>query len=74
MLDFVFVKLVSLNSDIILKLNEGFDKSLKGSNLYPYRTIGIFDVKEVTAGIMKCGINMEHPSGMIIKASGGLTV
>ena len=30
-------------------------------------------MKKLTAGIMKAGVNMEHPSGKTIKASGGLT-
>ena len=30
--------------------------------------MGILDLKEFTAGIMKFSVNMEHPSGMVIKA------
>ena len=32
---------------------------------------GYMDVKEFTVGIMKFSVNMEHPSGMVIKANGG---
>ena len=35
--------------------------------------MGILDVKEITASIIKSGINMEYPSGMVIKAIGGMT-
>ena len=36
--------------------------------------MGILDVKEFIPRIMKPGVNMEHLSGMVSKASGGLTV
>ena len=36
--------------------------------------MGGLDVKEMTAGIMKYVINMEHPSGMVIKAHSGLMI
>ena len=29
---------------------------------------------ELTSGIMKSGVHVEHPSHIVIKASGGLTV
>ena len=32
-----------------------------------------FDVKEYTAHIMKSGVKMEHPSGRIVMARGGVT-
>ena len=31
-------------------------------------------MKEFRAGIMRYGVFMEHPSGMVINASGGVTV
>ena len=31
-------------------------------------------MKELTANIMKSGVKMEHPPGMVIKASGRLRV
>ena len=36
--------------------------------------MGILDVKELTAGTVKFSVNIEHTSGMVIKANGGLTV
>ena len=36
--------------------------------------MGTFRVKELTAGIIKSGVKMEQPSGIIITASGGLMV
>ena len=29
--------------------------------------MGILDVKEFTTGVMKSCVNMEHPSGMVIR-------
>ena len=34
--------------------------------------MGISKAKELLAGIMKFGVKMEHPSGMVIIASGGV--
>ena len=72
--DMVNVRFVNLKLGIKLKLNIGSDKFIKGSNLYPHRVMDTLDVNELTGGIMKSCINMEHPFGMIIKASGGLSV
>ena len=73
-LHFVFVRYVSFKIDISLKLNKGSNRFIKGANGYPQRAMGISDVKKFTAGIMKSGVIMEHPSGMAIKANGELTV
>ena len=35
--------------------------------------ICILNVKELTSGIMKSGVKMEHPPGRIITANGGVT-
>ena len=47
-----------------------------GGNLlmmkFPCRVVGILDVKELTAGIMKPGVKIEHLSGRIITANGGM--
>ena len=34
----------------------------------------ILDVKELTVGIVKSSVNMEHPSGMVTRVSGDLIV
>ena len=39
--DLTFVILVSLKSDMSLKLNQGSDRLKKGSNWYPQRVLGI---------------------------------
>ena len=36
--------------------------------------MGILEVKELTAALIKYGVNMEHTSIMLIKASGGLQI
>ena len=61
--------LVTLKSDIPVKLNDGLDRFMKGSNWYPQKVMDILDVKEYTAGI-KSGVDMEHFSGIVIQASG----
>ena len=63
---------ICVKSDFNLKLNYGLDKFWKGSNWYPHKTLDIWDMKELPAGIMRYGVNMWHPSGTIIKANGGL--
>ena len=72
-LDFLFVRSVNLKLEISLKLNEGSDEFLKGSNWYLQKGMESAHGKELTVWIMKSGIQMEHPSGIIIKDSGGLT-
>ena len=71
---FTFAILVCLKLGIILILNKVSDRFIKGSNWYPHRVMGIFDIKECTAGIIKSGVTREHPSGIVIKAIGGLAV
>ena len=68
--DFVFVSLVSLKSNINLKMNDGLDKFWKGLISYLHRAMGNLDVKELTAGIMKSSINMEHPPGTVVNVIG----
>ena len=72
--DFILVILVKLISDINFKLNHGLDKFIHRSNLYPHSVMGTFGVKELTAEIIKSGVKMEPPSGIITAASGGLMV
>ena len=36
--------------------------------------MGILDVNELTTNIMKSSVNMEYPSGMLIKAGASQTV
>ena len=71
-LEFVFVMFVNLTLDTSLKLNEGLDKFIKGSNWYPYRGMDTLGVNESIARIIKSGVNMQHPSGMFMKANGSL--
>ena len=52
-LNLFFVWFVNLNSEFSLKLNEGSDKLVKGSNLYSCWAIGSFDVKELEALVIK---------------------
>ena len=70
---FVFIRIASLKLDSNLKLNEGSDKFRKGSNWYTHRAMGILDLKELIAVIMKSWVEIEHPSDRIIKVSGGET-
>ena len=42
--NYVFARFVTSNSDINLKFNKGSDEFIEGSNWYPLRVIGIFDV------------------------------
>ena len=44
------------------------------TNQNPQRAISILDKKELTAGIMKSSVIIEHESGIVIRASGSLTV
>ena len=70
-LDFIFVGFVNLKLNINLNVNEGLDKFIKGYDWYHYRVMDTLDVNELKV-IIKSGVNTEHPSGMDIKASGGL--
>ena len=75
--DFIFffiLMLVNLNSDFDLKLNDGLDRFLNGSNLYLYCVMDNVDVKELNTEIIKCCVNMEQPSGIVSKTRGGLMV
>ena len=36
--------------------------------------MGILNVKQLTAGIKKSGVKMDHPTGIIIKATGDWTL
>ena len=40
----------------------------------PKKVMASLDTKELTAGIIASGVNMEHPSGIAMKAIGGLTL
>ena len=64
--NFTFVNLVSLNSEINLKSDNGPDRFINRSNLHPHRGMGTFDVRELAARIIKSGINVEQPSGIVI--------
>ena len=72
--DFVFVKLINSKWDMSQKLKKGWERFIKGSNWYPHKVIKTLDVNEVTASIIKSSVNVKHPSGMVIKANGGLIV
>ena len=66
---------MSLKFDINFKTEFGWInyKFWKESNWNSNRDIGTFDVKELTAGIKKYGVKMEHPSGKVINANEGVT-
>ena len=64
--EFTFVMLVSLGSDINLKLNTGLDRFINGSNLHLHSIMCTFDVRVLTVWIMKSGVNIQQPSGVVI--------
>ena len=73
-LDIKFVRLVSLKLDISLKLDESSYKYMKEWNVHSPRVIGTLDVNEAMVSIIKYSVNMEHPSGMVMKANSWLAI
>ena len=68
------VRFVILDLGNNWKLHEGSDKFIKGYNDIPIMAWALWTWNELRASIIKSSENMEHPSGIVVKASGGLTV
>ena len=56
------------------KLKARSDKLKKGLNLNPNKGMGILDVKVLITGIMRSGVNIEQPSGRVIRANAEVDV
>ena len=68
--DFAFVRLVSLESDINLKLKRSWTDLHMGLTGNTHNYVDILVWKVLTASIIKSGVRMGHPSERVIIAKG----